>query len=52
MTPTPDMARPVRDPRRGDAPPGAMKPEQFGAHVRSEVAKYAKIIQRIGLKAD
>lgn len=27
-------------------------PVEFGAHVRSEVAKYAKIIQRIGLKAD
>ncbi len=27
-------------------------PEEFGAHVRSEVAKYAKIIGQIGLKAD
>jgi tripartite-type tricarboxylate transporter receptor subunit TctC len=27
-------------------------PEQFGAHVRSEVAKWAKIVQQIGLKAD
>jgi len=27
-------------------------PEEFGAHIRSEVAKYGKIIQRIGLKAE
>lgn len=27
-------------------------PEEFGAHIRSEIAKYGKIIQKIGLKAD
>ena len=27
-------------------------PEQFGAHIRSEVAKWAKIVKRIGLKAE
>jgi len=27
-------------------------PDEFGAHIRSEVAKYGKIIQKIGLKAD
>jgi tripartite-type tricarboxylate transporter receptor subunit TctC len=27
-------------------------PEQFGAHIRSEVAKYGKLVKRIGLKAE
>ena len=27
-------------------------PEQFGAHIRSEIAKYAKLIKQIGLKPE
>ena len=27
-------------------------PEQFGAHIRAEVAKYAKLVKQIGLKAE
>ena len=27
-------------------------PEQFGAHIRSEVAKYGKLVKQIGLKAE
>ncbi len=27
-------------------------PEQFGAHIRSEIAKYGKLVQQIGLKAE
>jgi tripartite-type tricarboxylate transporter receptor subunit TctC len=27
-------------------------PEQFGSHIRSEVAKYGKLVKRIGLKAE
>ncbi|MGH8634347.1 MAG: tripartite tricarboxylate transporter substrate binding protein [Burkholderiales bacterium] len=27
-------------------------PEQFGAHIRSEIAKYGKLVKQIGLKAE
>jgi tripartite-type tricarboxylate transporter receptor subunit TctC len=27
-------------------------PEQFGAHIRSEIAKYSKLVKQIGLKAE
>ena len=27
-------------------------PEQFGAHIRSEIAKYGKLIKQIGLKPE
>jgi len=27
-------------------------PEQFGAHIRSEVAKYGKLVKQVGLKAE
>lgn len=27
-------------------------PEQFGAHIKAEVAKYAKVVKQIGLKAE
>jgi tripartite-type tricarboxylate transporter receptor subunit TctC len=27
-------------------------PEQFGAHIRSEMAKYAKVVKDSGIKAD
>ena len=27
-------------------------PEQFGAHIKSEIAKYGKLVKEIGLKAD
>ena len=27
-------------------------PEQFSAHIRSEIAKYGKLAQQIGLKAE
>ena len=28
------------------------KPEEFGAHIRSEIAKYGKLVKQIGLKAE
>ena len=27
-------------------------PAEFGAHIRSEVAKWAKLVKQLGLKAD
>jgi tripartite-type tricarboxylate transporter receptor subunit TctC len=35
-----------------DLEPTASTPEQFGAHVRAEVAKWAKVIKASGMKAD
>jgi tripartite-type tricarboxylate transporter receptor subunit TctC len=32
--------------------PAASTPEQFGAHLRSEMAKYAKVIKEAGIKVD
>lgn len=53
-----EIARILHDPEVGKrlAADGAEAvgntPEEFGAHIRSEVAKYAKIIRQIGLKAE
>jgi tripartite-type tricarboxylate transporter receptor subunit TctC len=35
-----------------DLDPAASTPEQFGAHVRAEVAKWAKVIKASGMRAD
>jgi tripartite-type tricarboxylate transporter receptor subunit TctC len=32
--------------------PVGTTPEQFGAHIRSEMAKYAKVIKEAGIKVD
>ena len=36
----------------GSHDPVANSPAEFGATVRSDVQKYAKLIQRLGLKVD
>ena len=35
-----------------DFEPASSTPEQFGTHIRSEVAKWAKVIKESGMKAD
>ena len=35
-----------------DFEPASSTPEQFGSHIRSEVAKWAKVIKESGMKAD
>ena len=32
--------------------PGGIAPEEFGAHIKSEIAKWAKVVKASGAKAD
>ena len=35
-----------------DLEPGGSTPEQFGAHVRAEIARWAKVVKQSGMQAD